>query len=147
MTVEELLIYFLIVMTGTLVGIPLGSWLNSKLLTRTLKSDILKTLQDSKKSPEYGMVVELLTNANEALKSPEAKNLFTNLNNLINEARTMLTKPPNNTKSLLTLPKIEPYKSSPLGAVHQDEKGDLWVGEHNISAEARELPKNPSEKE
>jgi hypothetical protein len=104
----------------TVLGIVVGSWLNSKLLTRTWKGDSKTIKKEATQSPEYKMLIELLTTTNQTLQSPEAKNLFQNLNNLINEVRTQLTQPPNATKPiLLHLPK-KPQEEKNEGTYEKD---------------------------
>jgi hypothetical protein len=83
----------------TVLGIVVGSWLNSKLLTRTWKGEIKTIKQEATQSPEYKITIELLNNLNNLLKTPEAKNLLTNITKLLET----LTVPSN--KPALNLPK------------------------------------------
>ena len=83
MTLEEALIYLILFVIGSAVGIPFGSWLNSKLLTRTWKSEIDKAKKEIAESEEYKVAVELVRNLNDLLKSEEARKFFAQLTRLI----------------------------------------------------------------
>jgi len=104
MTLEEALIYLALFVIGSAVGIPFGSWLNSKLLTRTWKSEIDKAKKEIAESEEYKMAVELMRNLNELLKSEEARKFFAQLTELIVQLIGDEESNENN-ESVLRLPK------------------------------------------
>lgn len=85
MLIEDAVTYLVLFVLGSAIGIPFGSWLNSKLLTRTWKGELDKAKEEVKESEEYKMTMELVpmlkelvTNLNGLLKSEEARNFFAN---------------------------------------------------------------------
>lgn len=76
MELMEAVIYFLIFLVAYVVGMPIGAWLNSKLLTKTWKGEIDRVRKEIGDTMEYREVVDLVHNLNELLKSEEAKNFF-----------------------------------------------------------------------
>ena len=104
MSVEEALIYLALFLLSWIIGMPLGAWLNSKLLTKTWKSEAKSELDKVRKeiseSEEYGMTIELLRNLNELLKSEEARNFFANAT----KALKQLTGPSQDGESVFSMP-------------------------------------------
>ena len=96
----NLVIYAVVILATTIVGIVLGSWLNSKLLMRTGKGEIVKIIKDAFKTEEYKTAMELISNLNDLLKSKEAKNFFANASKMIEQ----LTGAPNNAESIFNMP-------------------------------------------
>ena len=96
----SLVIYAVVILATTVVGIVLGSWLNSKLLMRTGKGEIVKIIKDAFKTEEYKTAMELISNLNDLLKSKEAKNFFANASKMIEQ----LTGAPNNAESIFNMP-------------------------------------------
>lgn len=80
-----LITYAVVIFATTVAGIVFGSWLNSKLLTRTFKGEIKDTFKGASSSKEYKTAVELINNLNDLLKSPEAKNFFSNATRLLEQ--------------------------------------------------------------
>jgi len=96
----NLVIYAVVILATTIVGIVLGSWLNSKLLMRTGKGEIVKIIKDAFKTEEYKTAMELISNLNDLLKSKEAKNFFANASKMIEQ----MTGAPNNAESIFNMP-------------------------------------------
>ena len=96
----NLVIYAVVILATTIVGIVLGSWLNSKLLMRTGKGEIVKIIKDTFETKEYKTAMELISNLNDLLKSKEAKNFFANASKMIEQ----LTGAPNNAESIFNMP-------------------------------------------
>ena len=79
MLIEDILTYLALFIVGSSIGIPFGSWINSKLLTRTWKGEIDKAKKEAVESEEYKILTELLHSINDLVKSNEARHFFTQL--------------------------------------------------------------------
>ena len=121
MLIEDALTYLALFVLGSAIGIPFGSWLNSKLLTRTWKGELDKAKEEVRESEEYKMTMELvpmlrelITNLNELLKSEEARNFFANTT----KALKQLTGSSQDGESVFKMPekvKTNPSESSAEG--------------------------------
>ena len=96
----SLMIYAVVILATTIVGIVLGSWLNSKLLMRSGKGEIVKVIKEAFMTDEYKAAIELINNLNDLLKSNEAKNFFANASKMIEQ----MTGAPNNAESIFNMP-------------------------------------------
>jgi len=129
----SLVIYAVVILATTVVGIVLGSWLNSKLLMRSGKGEIVKIIKDAFKTEEYKTAMELISNLNDLLKSDEAKNFFTNASKLL----VQMTGTPENKDSIFVMPSKTSKSSVPdCETAKSKDKGGLSELEKREEREA-----------
>jgi len=107
---SELIITAIVTFGTVVLGIVLGSYLNSKFLMKHFRRELEGIKKSISSTKEYAEATELVRNLNDLLKSEEARRFFAQLTKLV----TQLVREETNEKDepILKLPKKKREKRS-----------------------------------